>query len=186
MDAARLRTATEAEHRRLEAELDLLRPSLTLVEYVELLARFHAFYSLWEKETGGLIESALPGFFEERKKVFRLEADLTALNYHSDDSSWRRRCGNVPRMDNSARALGSLYVIEGSTLGGQILARHFRGKFGLEPDSGCAFFSGYGDRTSEMWRAFREVLAQRPASEEEDMIESAVATFRALRVCLAR
>ncbi len=184
MDAARLRTATDTEHRTLEADLDLLRPSLTQENYAELLARFHEFYWRWEKEAEAVIEPALPDFFVPRRKVSRLESDLAALNYRLDGSYGRASCANVPRMDSVARALGSMYVIEGSTLGGQILARHFRQRFGFDCNSGCSFFSGYGERTSEMWRAFKEVVAGRPASEDEEMIDSALATFRALRGCL--
>jgi heme oxygenase len=184
MDPARLRIATQSEHRSLEAELDLLRPSLTREDYAELLAHFHAFFRLWEPEAESVIEPALPGFFEARKKMFWLEADLSALNYRLDASCRRAARANTPRLDSVARALGSMYVIEGSTLGGQILAKHFRHRFGFDCNSGCSFFSGYGERTSEMWRAFKEVLADRQASEDEEMIDSALVTFRAMRSCL--
>ena len=184
MDAACLRIATDSEHRILEAELDLLRPSLTRENYAKLLAHFHAFYRHWETEAESVMEAALPGFFEPRRKTLLLEADLAALNYRLDASYERTACANVPRMSSVARALGSMYVIEGSTLGGQILARHFRERFGFDCNSGCSFFSGYGERTAEMWRAFKEVLAGRPDCEDEEMIDSALLTFRAMRECL--
>jgi len=181
MEAARLRTATETEHRTLEAELDLLSPSLTRQDYAELLASFYVLYSSWEKEAERLIEAAVPGLFGPRRKAIWLEADLAALNYPLEDLSRRAQGMSLPALNNTARAFGSMYVIEGSTLGGQILSRHFRKQFGLEPGSGGTFFSGYGPRTSEMWREFREVLARRPASEDEDMVDSALMTFKAFR-----
>lgn len=74
-------------------------------------------------------------------------------------------------------ALGSLYVIEGSSVGGRILARHFGERLGMRPDTGCRFFAGYGERTSQMWSAFGELMVSRPVAEDGDMMVAAVSTF---------
>ena len=48
------------------------------------------------------------------------------------------------------------YVLEGSTLGSQLLAAHFERLLAVRPHEGGTFFSGYGAATGSMWRAFRE------------------------------
>jgi heme oxygenase len=63
---------------------------------------------------------------------------------------------------------------------GRILARHFGGHLGVTPDAGCRFFSEYGERTGEMWSAFAKLMAGRPSAEDEEMLESSVATFELL------
>ncbi len=51
-------------------------------------------------------------------------------------------------------ALGCLYVLEGATLGGQVISRHLA-KLGIGPENGGRFFNGYGARTGEMWKSFQ-------------------------------
>jgi heme oxygenase len=70
--------------------------------------------------------------------------------------------------------------MEGSTLGGQILTRHFAGQLGVRPDAGCRYFAAYGENTGAMWRAFGDLVAKRPPSENDDMLSAAIATFERL------
>jgi len=95
-------------------------------------------------------------------------------------------CDALPALDTRARILGSMYVIEGATLGGQILRREFVPKFGFN-GHGCAFFTGYGNRTGEMWKQFGEVVNELPAGEA-DAAASAVATFETMHswLCVSR
>jgi heme oxygenase len=58
-----------------------------------------------------------------------------------------------------ADALGCLYVLEGATLGGQLIGRQVQRQLGLRSEHGCAFFAGYGaDQTGPMWKAFSEAV----------------------------
>ncbi|HEU4412573.1 MAG TPA: biliverdin-producing heme oxygenase [Polyangiaceae bacterium] len=56
--------------------------------------------------------------------------------------------------DDPAWALGYLYVLEGSTLGGRLLRRDLERLPGLEGGIGRHYVSSYGDGTGEHWRAF--------------------------------
>jgi heme oxygenase len=51
-----------------------------------------------------------------------------------------------------------LYVIEGATLGGRIITRQLQTQLGLKPESGGAFFDGYGAQTGPYWKAFCTML----------------------------
>ena len=93
------------------------------------------------------------------------------------------RCDDVPVIDSLAAALGCMYVLEGSSLGGRIITRHVRAKLGITEETGGRFFHGYGEQTGEMWRAFRASVSACPVTlaARETMVEAAIATFRLLR-----
>lgn len=170
----RLRSATRAEHEALEQDLDLLRPDLTLSRYASLLARFHGFYQPWESRLMSHADSALQQFYSTRQKLSLLEADLRYLEI---DPARLPLCPRLPCIESTPAALGSLYVIEGSTLGGQLLTRHLRPLLHLE-EGGLQFFASYGDRVGPSWRAFLQLLEQHsnPIADEQ-MIDSARSTF---------
>jgi heme oxygenase len=72
-------------------------------------------------------------------------------------------------------------VLEGSSLGAQVISRHYRETLGLSPDHGLRYFTGYGEETGSRWRSFLACLEEnfttRPESTNE-IIESACAAFR--------
>jgi heme oxygenase len=67
---------------------------------------------------------------------------------------------------------GQLYVIEGSTLGGVVLARGLAARDELRP--ALRYLNGYGTGTGERWRRFRAALAAHvPAASLPEAIEAA-------------
>jgi heme oxygenase len=175
-----LRSATAIQHRNVEKNLDLLRSSFTRDQYVALLKRFYGFHLPWELAVEASLETELPDFFKPRKKLQNLEADLHYFGSATDDLAGIVSCNNLPVLDSIGSVLGSVYVIEGSSLGGRILTRHFAEHLGICPDAGCRYFAGYGDRTGEMWSAFGELMARRSPAENEEIVTAAVSTFELL------
>ena len=88
---------------------------------------------------------------------------------------------SLPPFATAAEAMGSLYVLEGSTLGAQVISRRLERLLGLRDGYGYAFFRSYGREVSPMWRRFGERLAtvSRPSTEEAS-IRSAQLTFARL------
>jgi heme oxygenase len=79
-------------------------------------------------------------------------------------------------------------VLEGATLGGQVVRREVGRSLGLGTGTGCSFFGSYGDRVGEMWKEFCGALAAyaaRDPSAEEPLVAAAVETFDALDRWLA-
>lgn len=180
----RLRRETRSLHQSLENGLDLLRPEMTLDEYRALLEGFYGFYAPWEARAAREVDSLLPGFSEERRKTPMLKRDLHFLR---SDLNTIPLCPILPDTASVPGLLGSLYVLEGSTLGGQILSRHFRKQFGLSPSEGCSFFSSYGEAVGQRWRSFCERLAFYSASEtDSSLVASSIETFRILESWLLR
>jgi len=174
----RLRAETRPHHDAIEKALDLTSRTLTPFTYRQTLARFHGFYRPLEvgvQAVGGWADRGLD--LAERWKTPLLEADLRALGV--DDPAALPVCTDLPPHATVAAAFGCLYVLEGATLGGQVISRALEKSLGLTPEAGGRFFRGYGDRTGKMWQAFRAALtacAVAPCDQDE-IVSAAKDTF---------
>jgi heme oxygenase len=70
-----------------------------------------------------------------------------------------------PAPRSAAEALGMLYVLEGSTLGGRMILRALAER-GVH-DPALQFLDPYGTDTGARWRAFLDVLARETGDDEE-------------------
>jgi heme oxygenase (biliverdin-IX-beta and delta-forming) len=179
---SRLKLATSESHTRLESALDLMRDDLQRDDYIALLERFHGYVAPWEDAVGAWMPASLAPFFEARRKAALLRADLAVLN---GKAVARADADDLPALPNLGAAFGSMYVMEGATLGGRFIAPHVASALGLTPGQGNAYFDGYGARTGSMWNAFRETAAATvPAAQYDDAARAAVATFDSLHAWL--
>ncbi len=176
-----LREATCTHHKTIEESLQLMAEDLSLSTYVRILERFYGYYEPLEYRLHGNsgIRDVLDDL-DQRRKVPMLRRDL---EHWGCNERTLPRCSTVPRVDDAMDALGCLYVLEGATLGGRILSRHFRLQFGTSENAGGAFFTGYGERTGAMWQAFHRSVGAIPLSVDQGskIIQNAQATFRTLQ-----
>ena len=114
-----------------------------------------------------------------RIKLPLLSADLRALGVGSGALEQLPVCRDLPACDGLAAALGCLYVLEGSSLGGQVISRHFNHSLNLDVHNGIAFFTGYGAATGPMWQAFG-VRLMTAGADEAALVHSACETFLSL------
>ena len=176
-----LKTATAESHTRLENELDLMRPEWPREDYVALLDGFYGYVAPWEDLAARSVPTHLRSFFEGRRKAALLEADLTFLTGNPARAQSAPKANRLPPMNTIGGVFGSMYVMEGSTLGGRIIAPHVAKLFNLETGVGNAYFDGYGPHTGSMWNAFRETAsAEVPRDQYDAAVEAAVATFDGL------
>jgi heme oxygenase len=183
----RLREQTQPSHKRLESRLDLLERVLSLDRYRALLARFYGFYVPVEASLERLCRSSLPELqYPQRRKAHLLVQDMEALGSSRAQIDALPLCQDLPTLHSFPQALGCLYVLEGSTLGGQIISRHLHGVHGLDAENCSAFFRSYGPQVGVMWRAFGAALDAYPLGQEEDIIvmHAACETFGALETWL--
>ena len=185
----RLKHETHAAHMRLEASVDLPRRLRSPESYRDLLARFYGFYAPLEPRILARAEWAAHDFpIAPRAKVPALERDLMALGYTPEALAGLPRCTELPALASFPAALGALYVLEGATLGGQVISRAVRGQLGYTPETGCAFFASYGRELGPMWQAFRAFLTnvelEQPASADA-IVVGAHATFAAFGAWIA-
>lgn len=180
-----LRRATDGRHRALEA-LATLRLPLQLDRFVQSLQGFEVFLAVWEP----LVMRALPIRFHEwlalRSRYALARSDLAHLNRGPiADVDLRERCAELVRhidLVSVAAVLGSMYVLEGSRLGGQVIARAARELFDIGAQN-ATYFSGSGSATAREWREFLALLDAEVTSDAESHAaasNSAQQTFDAL------
>jgi heme oxygenase len=182
-----LRAATRPAHLRLEAQVDFDGRLTSLEAYRTLMESFFRFIKPVEFVLCALDLSALGIDYGMRRKTDWIETDLRDLG-HTDSSleSLPAFIGAPPLRDPLA-ALGVMYVLEGSSLGRQMMLRKLAERLNIGPSWAGHFFEGYGKNTGAMWQSFVSVLNEAGrAPEAAALIEaSAQAAFTAFERCLA-
>jgi heme oxygenase len=177
----RLRTETATEHQAVEDTLDLLSADLTRDRLVGVLARMHGF---WQAAEAGLDSWAATEpadadgvGWEHRRRSHLFAGDLAALGAGPADA-----VPELPDVVGTDAALGRLYVLEGSSLGGVFIDRHLATLPQLAGAGRLTSFSPYGERTGAMWHAFRTVARARVADggDADRLVGAARQTFGAL------
>lgn len=168
---------TKKEHQELEKELVTQIKSIhSITAYIQLLSLFYHYYTPIEQglEKWLANDDRIPDYAQRRKSNAILN-DITACGYHLHPSD---SIPLVPNIDNFAAAIGAAYVIEGSTLGGTIIAKMISTQLNIPATNGFSFFNGYGDATRAMWERFRAYLnALATTAEQENAAETARDTF---------
>lgn len=171
---AHLREATAAAHAGLERDLDWEARVATLAGYRALLSRLRGFHAAYEPAIAAALADA--AFFDPRRRLAALDADLHAL---SGEVPGPRPEPAAPHLDSPGAALGALYVLEGSTLGGAVIGRHVARLHGESVP--LAYYAGRGRATGPLWRSFRERLDSLPETESAAAFAAGIATFEAMR-----
>ena len=146
-----LRAATRSHHERIDRLMDVGRMR-DPAHYARVLQVMEAFVSCWERAVATALPVRWHDWLQARSRRAFVQQDLRVLGVPPLTGPVK-----VPRLDSPAAAWGSLYVMEGSALGGQVITRTLAGA-GLTPRSGGAYFHGWGDATGGMWREFRTLL----------------------------
>ncbi len=183
-----LKAETRPHHERAERVVRLMSPGLSPEGYRRHLEALHAVHGALEP----LLAQALDGFssellLAERWKLPLLREDLLALGH--DEASLARlpALAHPPSVPGVPEALGALYVLEGSTLGGQIILRQLVRHFEGQSVGRFAFFRAYGDAVGPMWKSFGEAAlricpeptqAPRVIQGAQDAFETFEARFR--------
>lgn len=178
-----LRERTRAHHDRMEQNVDISERCGSLESYRLLLEKFYGFYAPVEAALGSRSDWESSGLdFNRRRKVPLLRADLRALGVCNADLDRLPHCSYLPNLNTTAQALGCLYVLEGATLGGQIIARQIKAALNIDRHNGGAFFCSYGNAVGAMWKSFGGALTAYSSAHavEEIIIGSACDTFTTL------
>lgn len=169
-------------HQRLEAELGLLDAGLSIQRYRRVLEAFRGFYAPVEVRLVQLTAGVPPLGFPLRARSVLIEQDLLALGVTRRAIAELPRCTDLPRFSCLEDLAGCLYVLEGACLGGQVIARALRQRFGLTRETGASFFLGDGEATSARWLLVLDWLeaVERGGAGSEEVVASARATFLTL------
>jgi heme oxygenase (biliverdin-IX-beta and delta-forming) len=116
----------------------------------------------------------------QRVRYPLLKEDLAALQSSESELS-------IPPLEvpwSFASAVGVMYVLEGSTMGGKILAQRLSHLLGGDALPATRYFQSYGERTMPMWGeycAFLDLFASRHPESQDQVILSACAMFLLLQ-----
>ena len=179
---SQLKASTESEHREIEAIIAPFVSFKSIDVYKEHILKSWIFYRSIETDLAALPWPVIGLDFDSRRKIPLLEQDLLVLEVKS------RPVESSPRISESLDldfAIGCLYVVEGATLGGQVISGYLSG-LGIEPATGGRFYHGYGAKTGEMWKSLRTVAAHHCLTDIQidRAIEGAKLTFEKFRATM--
>ena len=177
----RLRAGTRGQHASLEQAVDLPLRLSSLSSYRQFLEAFYGLYDPLERQLAGHAQLNLSGLAASRlQKHELLEQDLLALGHSLHAIEALPRCSKLPETPDVFVAAGCLYVLEGATLGGQIVRREVHKRMILPDGRGCMFFESYGPRVPQMWADFcneLNALAANGSRSGDSIIRGARDTF---------
>ena len=173
-----IKEATQTAHTEVE---NFLLPKLgsmqTPADYAAILRMFYGYFSPLEGLVQQYITPEILPDIAERRKAAAILQDLSTLGYSVRGIPV---CQQLPEMKTTAHAFGVLYVLEGSTLGGKMIAKMLlkNEAFPLSRHA-ISFFSGYKEETGQKWKSFLDVLNRQ--ANTTGMAQSANHTFNHLK-----
>ena len=169
MLSERIKEETRQAHQQLEKSvITELKQIRSEKDYADLLKKFHLYFSSLEKAISPFISTSVLADYTERRNSSYLRKDIQELGYEVDAAAQVE----VPGINNSLEAMGALYVMEGSIMGGSIIVQ-ILAKYGIT--RGVSFFSGYGPATAAMWSGFTNALNAQAGSEQEQDVAIRIA-----------
>ena len=177
----RLRHETRPFHDAVEQNpfnLALAAGTVTAADTARFLAKMYGFLAPYEAQLHAQAALFGPAWqLEQRYRAPLILEDLVRLGHAAAPPLYP----GLPPLGTRAQLLGAMYVLEGSTLGGQVIARQLD-KAGIVPH---AFFTGRAERTGPLWKGFCQHLTEAAETEEPAaIVASAVHTFQALSAWL--
>lgn len=172
----RLKKKTQTYHAQIEQTPLLNRmmnTSIDMAGYHLLLEQFHAYICPCENI---IRSSPWSPLLKNREKTNLLSNDFLDLGIDINT----KNCLNLPPLTIKEEILGYLYVIEGATLGGQVIAEVLKKKLGLSSKHGARYFNGYCNKSAIMWIKFCHVLNQANPIQEQQILISASRTYTTL------
>lgn len=153
-----VRRRTQDVHRSLE-ELPIWEAAFSNRRaYAALLDGFLSLVRPADSAVADALGSAAPEGFSATVRSDWLESDRRSIAELDRTSPLREvvddlSIGAIAGSSRSA-AVGTLYVIEGSSLGGRVLSKRLQESLGIGPNSGGRYFFGHGAETAAHWCAF--------------------------------
>jgi heme oxygenase len=175
----RLHHHTAGYHSRAERAVNWQTSLSSLDGYRKLISRFYGFYAPLESALEYYAGEAVELLFSARCKTRVLQADLRALGIMTPDLAAIVRCKALPDIETVAHVIGCLYVLEGATLGGRVIAPGLEEQLGITAGNGGAFFASYADHVDAMRLSFSRAAEYccDTAESRDHAIHAAVATF---------
>jgi heme oxygenase len=170
----RLRAATHAAHEELDRSLRIIERLAVSELQAQMRRRYLRLHAA--------VEPAIAPFLDDLPELempARYHVAALAARLPEQPAEGAR----LP-VRSTAEALGALYVLEGSTLGGRMILRQLQAQGAQTLEVG--FLDPYGSRSGAMWRTLLAVIERELGNEAalRAACRAAVATFALARDCL--
>lgn len=159
-----LKEKTKTHHDDTEARLQsqkIFDKSYTLDDYKKLLIHNYELISQFEPQIQAKLKHYPELKLDQRSKLESLKKDLQNLNIDLD------RTRHSDELKNEAEAFGALYVMEGSTLGGNVIAKQLKKNPDFE-NVEFNYFGVYGEHTGPFWQEFKSIIDETITEDQYD------------------
>lgn len=147
----RLRNETASMHTALEelpVSKNLLSPDLNEDSYVRYLSLMYSVVNQAEDSLFSILAAIVPDI-EERRMSHLITEDLAFFGRPAGTNT-----EIFGQSHSEAFAMGILYVLQGSSLGGRVIFKHVQKHLGVNELRGGRYFAGYGEDTGPKWKSF--------------------------------
>ena len=177
-----IKEETKTHHQQVEKVLvQELKNLKNKDDYARLLERLLLFYKPIEVDLHEVIDDALIPDISERKHTQRILTDLELLEHGLPMEFPKSQL----KISSPSYALGVLYVIEGSTLGGQVISKMIHNNLYLEGVDATNYFGSYKELNGDMWKKFGNRISEIENSvEQKELFQGAKDTFDSLKYWL--
>lgn len=178
----KLKSATSAHHDELENLMfvrEIMNKTLTLDQYKTLLATNYIVHAAIESKLHDALDPGVKDHLsiENRYKVTALEQDLIEMDMHKEDLD-AINFDFLLKDHSNASSLGAMYVLEGATLGGNVIHKKLRANPAFENLS-LNYYNVYAQNLMPNWLSFVQVLnSSVPESDFQLAEDSAVDMFQ--------
>lgn len=182
----KLRSETKHIHQALEkVMIPGIKQADTPEAYAKILNVFYGYFKAIENLLDAQLDEKVVPAYTQRRKADIILQDLKAMSLNGQLPPLAT---DLPQISNLHQALGAMYVLEGSTLGGQVITKMLKQNLNVNDTAYLKFFSGYGDETQKMWASFMGVLDQHAQDESRqgEMIEAAINTFAKFKLWIEK
>lgn len=177
-----LKQATSNQHDQLEQLMfvdKIMNGSLSIEDYKQILLTNYIVHASLEQALYENLDSSLQLELQinKRIKLAVLEQDLQELNIAQPEIKPDKNSIQIPQ--NNAAVLGAMYVLEGATLGGNVIVKRLKSNPNLQNKHlNFYYYQIYGSDLVTNWKSFCQVLNTKVAAEDfEISIQSALKVF---------
>jgi len=183
----RLKAETKPFHDQVEGKAfskKIMDGSLSYAQYQELIFGNYLFHCVIEEALQNVLseEEQLKLNLSKRLKKAVLEEELTLMGFHLFDNS------QLPeiKLNDFYEALGALYVMEGSTLGGAMIKKILMKNPTISQQAPLLFYGCYGEMIGKYWKDFVGVMNDlvQTLEQEDKVVKKAIDAFNIFGTCL--
>ena len=176
----KLKASTAELHQALEDHPSIgaiMLPEVTKAEYCFYLQQMQRVIATYEEHFLPLAADIYP--VNEHTTLELINNDLAALSC----TAVELKPYNPAPAVTKPYALGYMYVVEGSRLGGRVILKHLERTLGYTAEYGASYLAGHGAETGRKWKSFLSRLSGYVISNSgiDDTINGANDAFISIR-----